>query len=161
VGRHGNLGALQDHQETIKGDRAWLAEQRKDYLPVVFPGFSWSNMMKAHAKPDRSIFNQIPRLKGQFLWSQAVGIRQAGARMCYVAMFDEMDEGTAIFKITNDPPTGESRFVTYEGLPSDHYLWLTGQVGRLLRGTMSSTATMPLRDQKKEDIRAGTSEDLK
>jgi hypothetical protein len=31
----------------------------------------------------------------------------------------------------NQPP---AKFVTYEGLPSDHYLWLTGQAGRILRG---------------------------
>jgi hypothetical protein len=52
--------------------------------------------------------------------------------MAYVAMFDEVDEGTAIFKCTNDPPVG--RFCTYEGLSSDHYLKLTGLAGRLLRG---------------------------
>jgi hypothetical protein len=47
-------------------------------------------------------------------------------------MFDEVDEGTAIFKCTNRPPQG--RFVTYEGYPSDHYLELSGRIGPLLRG---------------------------
>jgi hypothetical protein len=147
VGRHSNVGAVQEHQEAVKGDLAWAAQHKRDYMPVIFPGFSWSNMMKAHGKSERAIFDQIPRLKGQFLWSQAVSVRQAGARMCYVAMFDEMDEGTAIFKISNDPPTGENRFVTYEGLPADHYLWLTGQVGRLMRGQIPPSSTMPSRDQ--------------
>jgi len=56
--------------------------------------------------------------------------------MIYVAMFDEMDEGTAIFKCTNKPPVDQppARFLTYENLPSDHYLWLTGQAGEILRG---------------------------
>jgi hypothetical protein len=56
--------------------------------------------------------------------------------MIYVAMFDEIDEATAIFKCSNTPPTNQppAKFVTYEGLPSDHYLWLTGQAGRMLRG---------------------------
>ncbi len=66
--------------------------------------------------------------------------------MIYQAMFDEMDEGTAIFKCTNTPPVGASRFVTYEGQPSDHYLWLTGMGGRLLRGEMSPTEEMPRRN---------------
>jgi hypothetical protein len=50
-------------------------------------------------------------------------------------MFDEINEGTAIFKCTNEPPTGQppAKFLTYEGLPSDHYLWLTGMGGKLLR----------------------------
>jgi len=59
--------------------------------------------------------------------------------MIHQAMFDEMDEGTAIFKCTNTPPVGESPFVTYEGLPSEHYLWLTGMGGRLLRGEIEAS----------------------
>jgi hypothetical protein len=50
-------------------------------------------------------------------------------------MFDEVDEATAIFKCTNDAPVGPpDKFVTYEGLPADHYLKLTGLGARLLRG---------------------------
>ena len=60
-------------------------------------------------------------------------------------MFDEMDEGTAIFKCTNDPPVGASPFLTYEGLPSDHYLWLTAAGGRLIRGETDATANPPAR----------------
>jgi hypothetical protein len=62
-------------------------------------------------------------------------------------MFDEMEEGTAIFKCTNTLPVGGSRFVTYEGQPSDHYLWLTGMGGRLLRGQIGLTEKMPQRNQ--------------
>ena len=40
--------------------------------------------------------------------------------MAYVAMFDEVDEGTAIFKVTNWPPR-PGRFMTFDGLPSDWY----------------------------------------
>ncbi len=54
--------------------------------------------------------------------------------MIYVAMFDEVDEATAIFKCAN-PPTSDDRCdsVDYEGLPSDFYLKIVGQAGRLLR----------------------------
>ena len=53
----------------------------------------------------------------------------------YVAMFDEVDEGTAIFKCANDVPTGEqSKFVTFEGLPNDFYLKLVGKGAKLIRG---------------------------
>jgi hypothetical protein len=89
--------------------------------------------------------DQIPRRKGEFLWRQCVEAKKAGATMLYVAMFDEMDEATAIFKCTNNPPEGASRFLTYEGLPSDHYLWLTGMAGKLLRREISTSETMPRR----------------
>jgi hypothetical protein len=94
---------------------------------VIFPGFSWTNL-----KRGKSPLNHIPRLGGRFLWSQAELVRDYGMDMVYIAMFDEVDEGTAIFKCTNRPPQG--RFVTYEGYPSDHYLELSGRIGPLLRG---------------------------
>ncbi len=120
-------------------DLAWCREHGKEYLPVAFPGFSWHNM-----KPEFPL-DQIPRLEGRFLWTQFVQAQRAGATMIYQAMFDEMDEATAIFKCTNTPPAGASRFVTYEGLPSDHYLWLTGMAGRLLRGEIEPTENLPPR----------------
>lgn len=53
----------------------------------------------------------------------------------YLAMFDEIDEGTALFKVSNDPPVAEgSRFLDNEGLPPDHFLKLSGKGGKLLRG---------------------------
>ena len=58
-------------------------------------------------------------------------------------MFDEMNEGTAILKCTADPPVGPSKFVDMEGMPSDHYLWLTGQGGRLLRGEINVSEGLP------------------
>ena len=64
--------------------------------------------------------------------------------MVYVAMFDEVDEGTAIFKCANDVPgAGATRFITYEGLPSDFYLRLAGAGGRLLRGELPITEKPP------------------
>ena len=43
-------------------------------------------------------------------------------------------EGTAIFKCTNDVPVGEpAKFLTLEGLPSDHYLRLVGKGARMIR----------------------------
>jgi hypothetical protein len=43
-----------------------------------------------------------------------------------------VDEGTAIFKCTNDPPGAE--FGTFEGEEPDFYLKLVGRGGRLIRG---------------------------
>jgi hypothetical protein len=78
--------------------------------------------------------NAIPRLGGDFLWSQCRADISAGARMLYIAMFDELDEGTAIFKVRQDVPTGPSQFVSEPDVPGDRYLRVAGEAGRLLRG---------------------------
>lgn len=136
----GRFGTPQDAAARVKPllepDLAWCRVRGLDYLPVAFPGFSWQNLEKSRGREAK--FDAIPRLGGRFLWSQAVASRQAGSRALYVAMFDEMDEATAIFKTTQDPPVGASRFLAEPGLPSDHYLWLTGEIGQMLRGEIPS-----------------------
>ena len=142
-GRYHNPQEAALHGETYwQPDGVWCRERSLDYLPVVFPGFSWHNL-----KPGATL-NQIPRLKGEFFWSQFAAAKRAGAGMIYVAMFDEVDEGTAIFKCSNQPPVGTDPFVTYEGLPSDYYLWLTGEGARLLRGERPITLGVPVRTNK-------------
>jgi hypothetical protein len=142
VGRFRTLEGVQKYAtEVWQPDLAWCRANGVEYLPVVFPGFSWHNMNP------RSQLGQIPRQGGEFLWKQFKELKKAGATMVYQAMFDEVDEGTAIFKCTNDPPVGESKFLDYEGLPTDHYLWLVGQGRRLIRNEMPSTETLPLRSK--------------
>jgi hypothetical protein len=119
-----------------------LAEAKKAgmaYLPVIYPGFAWTNLKgKGAAKDD------LPRLGGEFYWRQFSTAADLGVEMAYVAMFDEVDEGTAIFKVTNAPPT-PGRFVTYEGLPTDWYLRLTGEGAKLLRGERKNQKTIPIK----------------
>jgi hypothetical protein len=140
VGRYATPAEARSHaHKTWTADSEWCAARRLDFLPVVFPGFSWFNMFGRQ-------FDAMPRRKGEFLWSQFVGASRAGATMVYVAMFDEVDEGTAIFKCTNDvPAAGPEKFLTYEGLPSDHYLWLTGEGARIIRGERGATEALPAR----------------
>ncbi|MFN3165474.1 MAG: glycoside hydrolase family 71/99-like protein [Phycisphaeraceae bacterium] len=135
--------AGQTVRDQVQRDLAWARANRVGYVPVVFPGFSWHNLMKAHGKD--APLDQIPRLGGAFLWRQAAAAKDAGAQTIYIAMFDELNEGTAIMKCTNRPPVGESGFLTYHGLPSDHYLWLAGRVGRLLRNELPADAPLPRR----------------
>ena len=143
IGRYDSPDSAKRHAvKTVTPDMEWTKSNKLEYLPVIFPGFSWQNLSKTHNKSAE--LGEIPRLKGQFLWSQAVACKKAGARMIYVAMFDEIDEGTAIFKCTNNPPVGASSFLTYEGLPSDHYLWLTGLAGEMLRGQFPAEDAMPV-----------------
>jgi hypothetical protein len=138
VGRYSSPEqAVRHAHKTAEPDLAWCRERKLEYLPVVFPGFSWHNMHGA-------ALNAIPRLRGEFLWSQFRANKGIGAEMMYVAMFDEVDEGTAIFKCTNEPPaTQETPFVTYEGLPSDFYLRLTGLGAKMLRGEILPDAPLP------------------
>jgi hypothetical protein len=98
------------------------------FLPVIYPGFSWDNLQR---RPPGT--SNIPRLGGEFLWDQFETVAGLGHDMAKVAMFDEVDEGTAIFKVTNTPPQ-EAYFVDYEGLPTDTYLLLTGEGTDLIRG---------------------------
>ena len=65
------------------------------YLPVIYPGFSWDNLQQQ--PPGTS---QISRLGGDFLWRQFYDAANLGLDMAFVAMFDEVDEGTAIFKVS-------------------------------------------------------------
>ena len=129
--------------ERVTADLAWTGANEVDYMPVIFPGFSWQNLMHAHGHEAQ--LDQIPRLGGELLWRQATAARRAGAQTIYIAMFDELNEGTAIMKATNNPPVGESTFLTYHGLPSDHYLWLSGRIGALLRGEVDADAPLPQR----------------
>jgi hypothetical protein len=128
VGRYRNPEEADRHADTVwNNDRQWCVEKEIDFLPVIFPGFSWHNL-----KGDP--LGQIPRRKGKFFWSQVTAAKRVGCDMLYIAMFDEVDEGTAIFKCTNDPPVGEdAEFLTYEGLATDHYLKLAGRAGALIR----------------------------
>lgn len=108
------------------------------YLPVIYPGFSWDNLQQQ--PPGSSL---IPRLGGEFLWKQFHAAANLGLDMAYVAMFDEVDEGTAIFKVNNTPPT-QAYFVTYDGLPTDWYLRLTAEGSKILAGEQPNTATIPI-----------------
>jgi hypothetical protein len=119
-----------------------LAEARrggKGYLPVLYPGFGWTNL-----KGKAAAAATIPRLGGAFYWRQFVTAANLGIDMAYVAMFDEVDEGTAIFKVSNTPPT-QARFATYEGLPSDWYLRLTGEGTKVIRGERAAGAALPIK----------------
>lgn len=137
VGRFDNH-TYEPYRKSIEEDIKWCKANGKDYMPVLFPGFSWHNMKKDAPQ------NMIPRLGGRFFWKQVKGAVDAGAESLYLAMFDEIDEGTAFFKCTNTPPVGESSFITYEGEAPDHYLWLAGEAAKYLRGELRSSR-MPVR----------------
>lgn len=140
-----NVGNIsKDADGTAHATTGYWAEDKREcersgmlWLPVVYPGFSWDNLKRLPAGT-----STIPRRGGQFYWEQFHALAKLGVKSAFVAMFDEVDEGTAIFKVTSTPPL-QARFVGYEGLPSDFYLRLTGAGGKLLRGELPATERPP------------------
>ncbi len=122
-----------------KSDLAAAKQAGKEYLPVIYPGFSWTNLKGAAAASDT-----IPRLGGDVYWRQFHAAADLGIGMAYVAMFDEVDEATAIFKVTNSPPK-QANFATFEGLPSDWYLRLTGEGTKMIRGARPISRELPIK----------------
>ncbi len=124
------------YEKLVKDDIAWCRKNKIDYAPLAFPGFSWINMAK-NSKP-------IDRNRGSFYWKQLSSHIKNGAEMLYLAMFDEIDEGTAIFKCATEVPVGDSYFLPLEkDLGSDFYLFLAGQAARMLRGEVPFSEQVP------------------
>ncbi|QVL34207.1 hypothetical protein KIH39_09955 [Telmatocola sphagniphila] len=113
------------------------------WIPVIYPGFSWDNLRQQ--KPGTST---LARREGRFLWEQFYELARLKADSVCVAMFDEVDEGTAIFKVSDTPPK-EAHFQNLEGLPSDWYLRLVGEGTKMLRGQRPLSAELPFPIPKK------------
>jgi len=143
VGRY-NSSSYEINATVLSPDMEWCKTNNITYIPLVFPGFSWGNL-----KNDITIYNQIPRDKGDFFWKQVAGAKMSGAKSLYIAMFDEIDEGTAIFKCAKEgnlPLNGTGKFVGIEeDLGSDYYLWLAGKATDWFHGGNTYTATKPKR----------------
>jgi hypothetical protein len=84
----------------------------------------------------------IARRKGEFSWRPFALFKALGIRTVFVGMFDEVNEGTAIYKVANQIPVGTS-FVTYEGLPSDWYVKLTGVATPMIGGAAPLSEKIP------------------
>jgi len=144
VGRYGNVaGADSFRQNLIVPDMAEAAANGREYMPVIFPGFSWFNL-------NGGPLNQIPRNGGTFYWRQAYNAKLSGCTMIYGAMFDEVDEGTAMYKLAptaNDiPAQGSWVPLNIDGiaLPSDWYLQLADEASKMLRGDIPLQSNIPI-----------------
>ncbi|MBE0673644.1 MAG: hypothetical protein IH591_03195 [Bacteroidales bacterium] len=132
-GRYKTLSGCDSHRTSyIVPDKAFCDANGLDYLPVLFPGFSWSTW-------NTGTPNSTPRLAGEFLWRQAYNIRLSGINQMYFAMFDEYDEGTAIMKAATDwsmIPT-DQYFVTLSAdgiwVSSDFYLRVAGAATAMVK----------------------------
>ena len=145
VGRYSNNSGADSYMSTyIVPDLADCTANGVDYMPVIFPGFSWANLQK------NGLYNQIPRNGGKFYWEQAYNSVVSGCSMVYGAMFDEVDEGTAMFKCVPTaaqlPAQGTFVPLNIDGynLNSDWYLRLANQAGKMLRGQIPITNGIPI-----------------
>jgi hypothetical protein len=144
VGRYGDdAGADRFKTNLIAPDLVAAKKAGREYMPVIFPGFSWHNLNSKFA------LNSTPRRGGAFFWRQAYNAVDAGCTMVYGAMFDEVDEGTAMFKLA---PTAaelpvQGKFVPLDidgqKVPSDWYLRLGGEAAKMLRGERPLSPVLP------------------
>jgi hypothetical protein len=131
-------------QSRVERDLAQVRGWGREYMPVLFPGFSWTNLTRG-----RDPLNMYPRRGGAFYWKQFYELQSAGCTMMFGAMFDEVDEGTAIFKVASrrgDAPEGDFLTLDADGhtLPSDWYLRLAGEGAKMLRGEIPLSREMPI-----------------
>jgi hypothetical protein len=108
-------------------------------MAVAFPGFSWHN---GNGRAMNSPLDVFPRRCGNFYKHQIDSIQKAGVDMLYTAMFDEANEGTAIFKMAVHPgelPAGIGivplDYEACEIATDDMYLRLAGQATRAMRSS--------------------------
>lgn len=110
------------------------------WIPVIYPGFSWNNLMRL-CKVDH--VTTAPRRDGQFLWEQFYALAQLKVDCAYLAMFDEVDEGTAIFKLSASSWVNDAT-IHRDRLPSDWYLRVVREGVKMLRGQRPIVAKLPI-----------------
>lgn len=133
---------IASYQPWIQGDYDYCEAHGIDYQPIAYPGFSFHNT-------NGSPLNAIPRKHGDFMWAQVAVMKKVGVKSLYVAMFDEMNEGTSIFKTAENAsqaPTDKS-YVNLDqdgvNVSSDFYLRLTNDAGKMIKGEIPYQATHP------------------
>jgi hypothetical protein len=146
VTRYRNIADFNHHKVNyLIPDKEFCDANQIDYMPVVFPGFSWSTWKEAGGEP-----NLIPRIGGELFWHQAYNIVDAGIEQMYFAMFDEYDEGTNLMKAATDwsmIPT-DQYFVTLSAdgiwVSSDFYLRLAGAATEMAKSPNPPSQSIPI-----------------
>ncbi len=123
------------YEPWIKGDRDACLANHVEYQPCIYPGTSFFNS-------NGSRKNLIPRLHGDFLWAQFATLRSLDMRTVYIAMFDELNEATSIFKCAEDASMQPENpwFLPLDAdgvrVSSDFYLRLVKNGGLMLKGAL-------------------------
>lgn len=126
-------------ERQVQPDKTWADERHIVFMPVIFPGFSRKNLSNGKW-PE----NQIPRECGSLYNAQAKAVLEIGSKTVYTAMFDEVDEATAIFKTIpsrrDEPRQAESVTLDEDNcsLKSDFYLSIAAGIGPQLKFNVTS-----------------------
>jgi hypothetical protein len=142
VGRFGNDDGHQNFMNNhVLPGQDWCDQNNVDFLPVIWPGFSWYNLNDGPK-------NARPRRGGNFFWTQANRVISGNAKSIYIAMFDEVDESTAMYKLAeNDEQTPDQAYwlaLDADGydLPSDWYLRCAKLATEIVRGDSNNRTTL-------------------
>lgn len=151
VGRYADDAQASRHiHGRAAADIGLVRSRNQRYLPVVFPGFSGD---KSANGPVSGQPNQIPRRAGQFLWTQVREHWALGVTSCFVATFDDLGDGTALYKTASTAARAQKDFATLTldqdgvALPSDWYLQVNHTIVNALKQPGQSgffTSTLPL-----------------
>ena len=141
VGRYNSVTDFHNRLTLIEGDAALTSGRKQDYAPIAYAGYSYRDSNKV---------NFIKRNAGKFFKAQSDAfLAIKGATFYYIAMFDEVQEGTAIYKFAaNASQSAAGRpFVTasIDGVqcPGDLYLRLAGQYAAAAKGHGPAPPPLP------------------
>ena len=146
VGRFNNDSLESFYSSVIIPDANEANTRGLLYIPTLWPGFSWAHLEKQTAK---SHWNFVPRDGGNFYWRQALLFASNNnVNAFFSANFDEVDEGTAMFKqiatsMDLPDPKNTSYMDPYGGfiplnidgyeIPNDFFLTLANYASRILK----------------------------
>lgn len=127
VGRYGYDNFNDTWRTRIAKDIQWAKDNSLVYAVHVYPGGSDRNMHPGNGMSLQGDTWVVPadrtggRYGGRFYWTQLANAVKQGAEAIYVGMFDEIDEGTAIFKQLNVSQVPSNEY--YDG--PDYYVTYT------------------------------------
>ncbi len=132
--------------DRMAGDKAFCDARGIDYNPTVSPGAS-----VAYQNFDPSLRNKNPRDGGNYLWKQVYEVCKLQNKFIYVAMFDEIDEGTAMYKMARTQqncPVLSPRLVPLNedgyDLPDDWYLQIGREIQKMIEGSIPLVSFLPI-----------------